>query len=73
MLYGDYDQEVDMVVKERKSIKLKGCPRCRGDLLIDKAYNDFPVEVCIQCGHYHYLDTREKESLVETRETVLTV
>ena len=55
------DLEVDMVATERKYLKLKGCPRCNGDLLIDKAYYDYPVEVCIQCGFHHYLEVGDKE------------
>ncbi len=38
----------------RKYLRLKGCPRCGGDVLIDKAYEDID-EVCIQCGYRNYL------------------
>ena len=68
-----YDLEVDMVVTERKRLKLKGCPRCKGDLLIDKAYNEYPVEVCIQCGFHHYLEVEGKELSVEPKEPVLSI
>ena len=67
------DLEVDMVATERKYLKLKGCPRCKGDLLIDKAYSDYPAEVCIQCGFHHYLKTEVKELSVKTKESALSI
>ncbi|MFH0941687.1 MAG: hypothetical protein V1823_01505 [Chloroflexota bacterium] len=34
------------------TIRLKGCPKCRGDVRIDRdEYGWF--EQCIQCGHTH--------------------
>jgi Zn ribbon nucleic-acid-binding protein len=30
--------------------KLKGCPRCRGDLLVNQESNVW-FEQCIQCGY----------------------
>ena len=33
----------------RAYLKLKACPRCKGDLLLDRAMED-AEEVCIQCG-----------------------
>ncbi len=38
---------------QRKYLRLKDCPRCGGDILIDKAYED-AEEVCIQCGFYKF-------------------
>lgn len=32
----------------RSFLRLKTCPRCRGDILVDKAYED--SELCLQCG-----------------------
>ena len=32
----------------RTYLKLKACPRCSGDILVDRAFED--AEVCIQCG-----------------------
>lgn len=32
----------------RAYIRLKACPRCRGDILVDKAFED--SDVCLQCG-----------------------
>ena len=52
----------------RSFIRLKSCPRCRGDVLVDKAFED--SELCIQCGyrgavrlayHDHLLDQEEKK------------
>lgn len=43
----------------RKYLRLKGCPRCGGDVLIDKAYEDID-EVCIQCGYRNYLKTPDE-------------
>jgi ribosomal protein S27AE len=33
----------------RRYLKLKACPRCGGDILVDNAMED--GEVCIQCGY----------------------
>jgi len=30
--------------------KLKGCPRCKGDLLVEKNENRW-AEYCLQCGY----------------------
>ncbi len=49
----------------RRSYKLKGCPRCGGDLLCDGAYGDFE-EVCLQCGHRNYLDSRYNSGVQKT-------
>lgn len=32
----------------RSFIRLGACPRCRGDIIVDKYYED--SEVCLQCG-----------------------
>lgn len=29
--------------------KLKGCPRCKGDLYYESYFNDW---ICLQCGYY---------------------
>ncbi len=35
--------------------KLKGCPRCNGDLSVsDAEYGRF--ESCLQCGYLHYTE-----------------
>jgi hypothetical protein len=33
--------------------KLKGCPRCRGDIYVEKEDNNWH-EQCLQCGYVHY-------------------
>ncbi len=32
----------------RTYLKLKGCPKCKGDLIFDRSNED--AEVCLQCG-----------------------
>lgn len=32
----------------RTYLRLKACPRCRGDILVDKVFED--DDVCLQCG-----------------------
>jgi hypothetical protein len=32
----------------RSFIRLGACPRCRGDIIVDMAFED--SEVCLQCG-----------------------
>ena len=36
----------------RAYLRLKGCPRCGGDIYIDRALED--SDVCIQCGFRNY-------------------
>ena len=36
----------------RSYLRLKGCPRCGGDILVDRALDD--SDVCIQCGFRNY-------------------
>lgn len=36
-------------------LKLKSCPKCKGDLLIDKDMYGW-YEQCIQCGYQHSLE-----------------
>ena len=43
--------------------KLKGCPRCRGDLLIEKDLFYGWYEKCFQCAF-----SRDLKKLVETEE-----
>ena len=37
----------------RRYLRLKACPRCGGDILVDMAMED--GEVCIQCGYRNFL------------------
>lgn len=39
----------------RKMLRLKNCPRCKGDILIDRDYFGW-YEQCIQCGYRRDLD-----------------
>ena len=38
----------------RTYLKLKACPRCNGDILMDEAIED--GEVCIQCGYRKFVN-----------------
>ena len=42
--------------------RLKGCPKCRGDLYVDKDHDGW-FEECLQCGYEAYL-----QPVVEARE-----
>ena len=34
--------------------KIKGCPKCHGDVFIDKDMDGW-FEKCLQCGYTHYM------------------
>ena len=34
--------------------RFKGCPRCKGDMLVNQDHNDW-YEWCLQCGYRHDL------------------
>jgi len=36
----------------RAYIRIKGCPKCGGDIMVDRALED--SDVCIQCGFRNY-------------------
>ena len=36
----------------RAYLRLRGCPKCGGDILVDRALDD--SDVCIQCGFRNY-------------------
>jgi len=36
----------------RAYLRLKGCPKCGGDILVDRILDD--DDVCIQCGFRNY-------------------
>ncbi len=46
--------------------KLKGCPRCDGDLSVNDAEYGM-VENCLQCGYLHYI---ENEVNLKVQNTV---
>ena len=37
---------------QRAYLRLKACPKCGGDILIDRAIED--AEVCLQCGFRNF-------------------
>lgn len=43
---------------------LKGCPRCRGDLKVDRDH-DGPYLLCLQCGYIK--DLKEDNSPIRVR------
>ncbi len=65
----------------RSFIKVKACPRCKGDILVDRAFEE--SELCIQCGFrgyakpadlVHHLDweaTKRKYALKEQDRLLL--
>ncbi len=37
-------------------LKINGCPKCRGDVLVDKDEQG-PYEECLQCGYLRVLES----------------
>ncbi len=37
-------------------LRLKSCPRCRGDVVIDQDFDGW-YEQCLQCGYQRYLES----------------
>ena len=53
----------------RRYLRLKDCPRCGGDILVDSAMED--GEVCIQCGFRKFVFLKKltrAQSLKNTME-----
>ena len=53
----------------RRYLRLKACPRCGGDILVDRAFED--DEVCIQCGFRKFRIVEKQahsQNLAETTE-----
>ena len=46
-------------------IKFDSCPRCRGDMILNKDHYGW-YERCLQCGYEHNLD-----SIVEAQQQVV--
>ncbi|MFC1944364.1 hypothetical protein ACFLX5_02565 [Chloroflexota bacterium] len=40
-------------------LKLKGCPRCEGDLFLEEDFDGW-YEECLQCGYLHDLEDMEE-------------
>ena len=54
----------------RTYLRLKTCPRCKGDLLIDRAIED-AEEVCIQCGFRNFRRiSHDKQPQHQLEETI---
>lgn len=46
--------------------KFKACPKCRGDVYLDRDSLGSWYECCLQCGHVGYLDAlAEREVMLE--------
>ncbi len=48
-------------------MRLKGCPRCKGDILIDRDHIGW-YEHCLQCGYQRDLESLTKFGNVPDRE-----
>ena len=59
MIVVDFPGESTFGDEEMGSWKLKGCPRCNGDLSVGKA-EDGRYENCLQCGYTHYSENIAK-------------
>lgn len=44
--------------------KFKACPKCRGDVYLDRDSLGSWYESCLQCGHVSYLDALAERELV---------
>ena len=52
---------------QRAYLRLKACPRCRGDILVDRAIED--AEVCIQCGYRNFKKVKYPAHLQNLEQT----
>lgn len=49
--------------------KLKGCPKCGGDLFIDKDMDNYWYAQCLQCSYYRELrNIKQVEELAHTEK-----
>ncbi len=56
----------------RTYLRLKACPRCRGDIMVDRAVED--AEVCIQCGYRNFgIAERRAHTQYELKNTATIV
>ena len=46
--------------------KLKKCPRCNGDLYIEKDIHEEPSERCLQCGYEKPLNATQDLKLFQS-------
>ena len=47
--------------------KLKGCPRCTGDLFIEQEKNDWD-EACLACGYRKVVSKKTLGQIIEIEE-----
>ncbi len=52
--------------------KLKSCPRCRGDIYIEKEMDSWYAR-CLQCGNMRYLPSNDQAYLQRGQETKKTL
>ena len=48
------------VERVKEMLRLKSCPRCKGDILIDRDHLGW-YEQCLQCGYQHDLNVSDEE------------
>jgi hypothetical protein len=48
-------------------LRLKSCPRCRGDVIVDRDFDGW-YEQCLQCGYQRYLEGIASAEAVVRRE-----
>ena len=51
-----------------KSWKLRGCPRCSGDIFLDTDEEHKWYETCLQCGYTHEL--KKLDAITEHAGTI---
>ena len=54
----------------RKQYRLKGCPRCGGDIIRDWGYGELE-ESCLQCGHHNYSVNANKYNIQDEIEQLI--
>ncbi|MFC1912335.1 hypothetical protein ACFLXG_04195 [Chloroflexota bacterium] len=50
----------------RSFLRLGACPRCRGDIIVDKAFED--SELCLQCGFRGRVRTARRVDPLDRKE-----
>lgn len=51
-------------------LKLKGCPKCKGDVVLDRDIHGW-FEQCIQCGYLHDMTDNINAPRTEEKEKEL--
>ncbi|MFC2051657.1 hypothetical protein ACFLT4_02885 [Chloroflexota bacterium] len=52
----------------RAYLRLKACPRCSGDIMVDRVIED--AEICIQCGYRKFRRVRNTHPEYQPEKTV---